>query len=251
MARIYGLNGPIRGRQGNNVFSVQNGTQVVKAYQPVVSNPRTDLQMAQRAKFSLAGKLSGDTPAVALYGMRGTSKRARRASFVSSIVNAAIASPSADGYSASVRFVDIIFSQGSVARQSPIVLVTASRTQRVITASMPAMELGADLPQGYGELAVVGVFDSSTSPLDVLQVKLRSTDDPASFQFRLPEASACAVAGWVIPFVASDGVGGVSSSNLGVGVSNDSLTADLILRRLVSSAEYGISEFTNAVVLPS
>lgn len=254
MARIYGLNGALRGRQGNNVFSIQNGTQVVKAYQPAVANPRTELQMLQRARFALAGKISADTPAMAIYGMRGASKRARRGSFVASIVGSAVASQVAGGYSASIRFADIIFSQGSTPRYSPIVLATAERSQasdRVIVASLPAMTLADGAPQGYGELVVVGIFDSSTSPLDVLQVKLRSTEEPATFSFRTPERVACAVAAWVIPFVLVDGVGGIRTSNLGVSVSNDSIVADMVLRRLVSDADYGVSEFTNAVVLPS
>lgn len=254
MARIYGLNGALRGRQGNNVFSIQNGTQVVKAYQPVVSNPRTELQMLQRAKFSLAGKLSSDTPNEAIYGMRGASKRDRRGSFVSSIVNSAIASTLADGFSASIRFADIIFSQGAVPRYSPIALVAASRSEqsdRVINASFPAMSVPNDAPSGYGELIVVGVFDSNTSPLDRLQVAVRSLDNPAAITFRLAERVACAVAGWVIPFVAVDRVGNVNSSELGLAVSNDAVVADLTLRRLVSGASYGVSEFTNAVVLPS
>lgn len=254
MARIYGLNGALRGRQGNNVFSIQNGTQVVKAYQPAVANPRTELQMLQRAKFSLAGKISADTPAMAIYGMRGASKRARRGSFVSSIVGSAVASQIAEGYSASIRFADIIFSQGSTPRYSPIVLATAQRSElsdRVINASVPAMTLADNTPQGYGELAVVGIFDSSTSPLDVLQVKLRSTEEATNFSFRTPERVACAVAAWVIPFVVVDGVGDVNTSNLGVAVSNDSLVVDMALRRLVSGADYGVSEFANAVVLPS
>lgn len=58
MAKIYGLNGLIKGRQGNNVFSVRNGAQVVSAYNPAPANPSTSAQVAARARFKLMSQIS-------------------------------------------------------------------------------------------------------------------------------------------------------------------------------------------------
>lgn len=58
MAKIYGLNGLIKGRQGNNVFSVRNGEQVVSAYNPAPANPSTSSQVAARARFKLMSQIS-------------------------------------------------------------------------------------------------------------------------------------------------------------------------------------------------
>lgn len=58
MAKIFGLNGVVVGRQGNNVFSVRAGEQVLRKYQPNVFNPNTEAQMATRAKMKLMSQLS-------------------------------------------------------------------------------------------------------------------------------------------------------------------------------------------------
>lgn len=46
------------GKAGNMVFSTLNGEQIVRAYQPNVTNPQTPLQTAQRSRFSLAVEIA-------------------------------------------------------------------------------------------------------------------------------------------------------------------------------------------------
>lgn len=58
MAKIYGLNGVVTGRQGNNVFAVRGGEQVLRKYQPKVFNPNTEAQVAVRARMKLMSQLS-------------------------------------------------------------------------------------------------------------------------------------------------------------------------------------------------
>lgn len=58
MAKIFGLNGVITGRQGNNVFAIRSGKQLVRKYQPVVFNPNTDAQVAVRSRMKLLSQLS-------------------------------------------------------------------------------------------------------------------------------------------------------------------------------------------------
>lgn len=58
MAKIYGINGVVSGRQGNNVYAVRNGEQVLKKYQPVVYNPNSEAQVATRAKLKMLSQLS-------------------------------------------------------------------------------------------------------------------------------------------------------------------------------------------------
>lgn len=58
--------GQWRGRTGGQVYRVSHGNQIVSAYQPKVSNPRTDNQQRQRAKFNLMTKLNAITPSVLL-----------------------------------------------------------------------------------------------------------------------------------------------------------------------------------------
>lgn len=58
--------GQWRGRTGGQVYRVNHGQQIVSAYQPKVSNPRTDNQQRQRAKFNLMTKLNAITPTILL-----------------------------------------------------------------------------------------------------------------------------------------------------------------------------------------
>ena len=58
MAKIFGLNGVVTGRQGNNVFAIRAGEQMLRKYQPVVFNPNSEAQVATRAKMKLMSQLS-------------------------------------------------------------------------------------------------------------------------------------------------------------------------------------------------
>lgn len=251
MARLYGLNGLIRGRQGNNVYSIQNGTQVLKVYNPAVSNPRTAAQQMQRAKFALAGKLSSATPSNALVGMPGSSNRSRRGDYVSRIVRASVASASADGYQAQVAYVDILFSIGSVAKWSPTVQMAAEfSAATTITATMPAMNPVVGAPQGYGELVVIGLFDGAGSPLDNLQAQGRVSGSATNtFLFHLNTRTSCVVAAWVIPYVTNSRDAALRAGNLGLPANNDGVLLAASTNVIASSAEFGNSLFNNLVLL--
>lgn len=58
MAKIYGLFGAMTGKLADTVMAVRNGEQLARKYQPVVSNPSTPGQIAQRAKMKMLSQLS-------------------------------------------------------------------------------------------------------------------------------------------------------------------------------------------------
>lgn len=58
MAKIYGLFGTMTGKLADTVMSVRNGEQLARKYQPIVFNPSTPAQVAQRAKMKLMSQLS-------------------------------------------------------------------------------------------------------------------------------------------------------------------------------------------------
>lgn len=58
MAKLYGFAGALTGKFADSVMVVRNGVQVVRKYQPVVSNPKTAGQIAARAKLKLMSQLS-------------------------------------------------------------------------------------------------------------------------------------------------------------------------------------------------
>lgn len=67
MAKIYGLFGSMQGKVADVVMAVRNGEQIVRKYQPIVSNPKSDAQIAARAKLKLLSQLSAVmAPAIAI-----------------------------------------------------------------------------------------------------------------------------------------------------------------------------------------
>lgn len=58
--KLTGITGTGSGKLGSSVFAVNSGVQLVRQYQPVVSNPSTVAQVEQRAKLKLASQLARD-----------------------------------------------------------------------------------------------------------------------------------------------------------------------------------------------
>lgn len=61
--KLVGITGTGTGKLGSSVFAVNSGVQIVRQYQPVVSNPSTDAQVEQRAKLKLMSQLARDLSA--------------------------------------------------------------------------------------------------------------------------------------------------------------------------------------------
>ena len=58
--KLNGFVGKGTGKLGSSVFAVSGGEQIVRQYNPNVSNPSTDAQVAQRAKLKLMSQLAAD-----------------------------------------------------------------------------------------------------------------------------------------------------------------------------------------------
>lgn len=58
--KLTGITGTGTGKLGTSIFAVNAGTQIVRQYQPVVTNPSTAAQIEQRAKLKLASQLARD-----------------------------------------------------------------------------------------------------------------------------------------------------------------------------------------------
>lgn len=63
----YGILGKGSGKLGSSVFAISGGEQIVRQYNPVVSNPNTPAQVAQRAKLKLMSQIAADlAPVIAI-----------------------------------------------------------------------------------------------------------------------------------------------------------------------------------------
>ena len=250
MARIYGLNGVLRGRQGNNVFSVQNGTQIVKAYQPAVSNPRTFLQSVQRSKFALAGKMSAIVPSGAIIGLARGNKRDRRARFVRLLSKAAttLSTPSGQGVviTPKIDYSNIRFSEGSLVRYSIMARPTIawngnsgyfslSVTCNGFSVNQPA----ANAPAGYGELCICCLFDATTGHLDACQYAIRE-QAATVFEFRTVQKMDCYVVVYVAPYAPIDGVSSFGAEGY-LGGDASAVSLEMISETFLSGMRWGDS----------
>lgn len=56
--KLNGLLGTGSGKLGTSVFTTVKGTQIVRQHQPIVTNPSTKLQVAQRSRFKLVSQIA-------------------------------------------------------------------------------------------------------------------------------------------------------------------------------------------------
>lgn len=71
MAKMTSLSGAVTGKLAGNVYSVSAGQQIVRAYQPNVANPNTELQVENRTKFKLASQLAAAVSPVLAISKQG------------------------------------------------------------------------------------------------------------------------------------------------------------------------------------
>lgn len=82
-----GLFGKNSGRVGGVVYSNYRGEQVVRTYQPRVSNPSTPKQVAQRAKFKLVSQISASLgKEIKMSFVPGANKETPRNAFVKQMI---------------------------------------------------------------------------------------------------------------------------------------------------------------------
>ena len=162
---------PWRGRVGGQVYAVNGGEQIIRTYNPVVANPRTSLQQAQRAKVVLAGKLSSLTPDAVLTGM-ASSKRDRRSEFTRNSIIKAVANETPQGYKAVLEPADLIFSKGRsnpdltatiAAESNTAVSVTVTKGSSIDAVMLVVVEYnGAMLEYSFVNYELATSFDAAT-----------------------------------------------------------------------------------------
>ena len=115
MAKASNGLGKFSGKLGGAVFVIRNGKQIVREYNPRPTNPKSALQLQQRAKGNLAGRISSFVPKAAIFGL-GTNAIERRSRFNKIILDAAQVKLIDNEYQAKVPWENVLFSEGSVIR---------------------------------------------------------------------------------------------------------------------------------------
>lgn len=108
MAKIYGLFGSMTGKVADVVMAVRNGEQIARKYQPVVTNPSTPAQVANRARLKLMSQLSAAmAPVIAIPRQGNISAR-------NGFVKLNYGTTSYSGNNATVELTDVKLTKGVV-----------------------------------------------------------------------------------------------------------------------------------------
>lgn len=69
--KLKGIFGKGTGKVGSSVFAVSGGEQIVREYNPKVSNPQTNAQVEQRAKFKLLSQIAAALASIIAFSKKG------------------------------------------------------------------------------------------------------------------------------------------------------------------------------------
>lgn len=243
MGKVVGLIGAASGKVGNIVYAVTNGIQTARVYQPIVSNPKSALQNAQRAKGNLAGRISAFVPRTALMGL-GANARIRRGEFLRAILRAATVVQAGGVYTAKVDDDAVIFSKGNIISsvRGPV-FAAGQNTLDVTLSGVSESALPAEVYASRQTRLVAMVYDRMTG--DLVEVATKIANKPAQggtavTEININHTLAYDVVVYAIPMSTADG-SAVSISTENATLSDSEIAAILSVNRNAVVFEYGMS----------
>ena len=217
--KLAGISGKGRGRLGSMVFSASAGEQIVRQYQPNVSNPNTAAQVNQRAKFKLmaqvAAAVSGEI-IIPRNGLQSPRNLFQKKNF---------GLLTTDGDTATLQYEGLQFTAGNVA----IPAVTATRAADGISVALSAA----------ANVSRVVYLAYRKSAQGTLQFASSTIVDAAGDDNTFP-ATLAAIAGEAVIY--AYGMRDLSASAAAkygnYSVSDGTALATLVLSRTLSSSDY-------------
>lgn len=220
MAKIRGIAGGINGRAGEMVFSKgDNGTTIMKKYQPVVRNPRTNGQLSQRAKMNCVGQFVGLCSNALLSPLAMGSNRMNRADLSSRLLKAASVTRNNGNFIASFPPSAVKFAHGNQPALTAIDSVIVEGSKVTITAT-PNVE--ADMLNKYGDRFILGIMSDNTNTLydGVIfldHVVTTNTSQTIVMDLNQPLDEGQTIVVWRVPFVLNNGTTSVNGQNIYIG----------------------------------
>lgn len=245
--------GQFSGKLGGVVYAVRGGEQIVRAYQPVVSNPKSTAQLLQRAKGNVVGRLSAITPREVLYGL-GSNNIRRRSRFLQLALRNAKARFDGTDYVGSLPESLLTLSEGAFASPFSISSAVAAGGNVTISVYQQANVLEEEY-NTYALRAVLYAIDPETGNYDYVKTSLVSMPAFAgstgrTFNFAMPvtDISSHEFAAYLIPWRILPSRQSTLSRSLYS--SSEEFTAALALSEGSEGFEYGHSVYS-PVTLPS
>ena len=245
MAKASNGLGKFSGKLGGAVFVIRNGKQIVREYNPRPSNPKSALQLQQRAKGNLAGRITSFVPKTAIAGL-GVNAERRRARFNQLILKGAQVSLIGDDYSAKIPWESVKFSEGSVI--SPFFLLKITPAVNDVQVSLRGLSsevISADAYASLNARLVAMVYDTTSQNLVEVATKVATKPTQgADAVTRIPvvHPQGYTVAVFLIPFSSADGTAVSVDAGL-AGKSDEEIAASLSVNDNAVTFEYGNSVF--------
>lgn len=223
--------GKFSGKLGGAVFVIRNGKQIVREYNPRPSNPKSALQLQQRAKGNLAGRISSVVPKAAISGL-GVNNIRRRSRFNQLLLKGANVTQINGDYSAKIPWENVIFSEGSVISPFSFIGVAATESGTEIDIQFRGASESAVASDVYESMAarvVVMVYDTKSQ--DLVQVITRIINKPmqsktAGTLVSVNHPAGYTAACFLIPMSSADG--SALSIDAGMAMKDDTAIAALL-----------------------
>ena len=207
MAKASNGLGKFSGKLGGAVFVIRNGKQIVREYNPRPTNPKSALQLQQRAKGNLAGRITSFVPKAAIFGL-GTNAIARRSRFNKIILDAAQVTLVNNEYQAKVPWENILFSEGSVMRT--VMNAGSSATANAVEVKFNRVSsIPDDVYAASMSRIVVMVYDTKSQQLVEVATKIVDkpmvTGTPVTTTVPILHPTGYTAALFLVPMSTSDG----------------------------------------------
>lgn len=245
MAKVVGIIGSASGKVGNVVYAVTNGIQTARVYQPVVSNPKSERQSAQRAKANLAGRMSGFVPRTAIMGL-GNNARMRRGEFLRNILKNSTVTSSSGSFVAKIQPREVVFSKGAVVM--PVLLKSITAVKNSVSVELNGVESTIIAPEVYASRLVrivAMVYESNTTNLVEVSTKLATMPEQgasATTTMQIAHAGGYDVFVYAIPMSTADGSMASIDTSV-VGLDDNSIAASLSVNGNAVMFKYGQSVY--------
>lgn len=225
--KLNGLMGKGSGKLGSTVFAISGGEQIVRQYNPVVSNPQTDAQVAQRAKLKLMSQLAAALAPYIAIPKKGLVS-ARNQFIAKNIGNATYADDTA-----SVELTTLQLTIGSVFLPG-IEMTTNAGT------SSPAVRLASAAANNIESVAYIVAVKGANDELSVVQNYVCNTagDDHKFMQDITAPAGSFVI--WAYGFTSINGGVNTAYGDYEANVSND--LASLLASRSVAIASGNLTK---------
>lgn len=185
--KLNGLVGKGTGKLGSSVFAVSGGEQIVRQYNPNVSNPQTTAQVKQRARFKLLSQIAAALASILAYTRDGL--KSARNQFV--MKNFYLTSCPED--TAEVTLAELQLTPGSAALPA---LNVARASANSISAGF-----SADYSASYDRVVYACVEKTENDKLSVYSVKTQEKGQDGHFTATINAPStACLVYAYGVKF---------------------------------------------------